>query len=572
MDSKPPEGSPSGSPEPETELQAWAEALAARLGAGPPLRPVPEARDQVVSELLLHQVELQVQNLDLRQTQGALEASRARYFELFNLAPVAYLILDARGAVREANRAAAELLGRPVWLLLRQGLARSIPRQERGAFDRCLRRLFATGERQGIELRMLGADHAPFWARLDAASDRQRLGGEPLCLVTLSDLSPVRKAEAEREALRARLDEARRLEGLGTLAGGVAHEMNNLLAAILALATLHQHSGAVAGELLRDLETIARACLNGRTLVLGLLGFARQGLAEERILDLNRIVRDALSFLERTAVARVGPELALAEALPPVRGDPTALTHAVMNLCLNALDAMPEGGRLTLRTAAQGAEAVLLEVIDTGTGMAPEVLDRALQPFFTTKPAGRGTGLGLSMAFGAAKAHGGGLELHSAPGRGTTVKLRLPAHRGPEAPAPPGPRPARPGSGAGRALRVLLVDDNLLIQRSVSPLLELLGHAPTVAGSGEEAITLLEAALPVDAVILDLNLPGLGGAETLTRLRALRPELPVLLATGKPDRHALDLAQAHDRVALLPKPFTYEELRDRLSLLEGLAG
>ena len=570
MDSNPPGARGPAAADPEAEVRAWAQALAQRLGAGLPLRPVPEGPDRVVRELLLHQVELQVQNLDLRQTQGALEASRARYFELFNLAPVAYLILDAHGAVREANRAAAALLARPVWLLLRQGLGRSIPKPERGTYDRHLRQLFATGERQVFELPMLGAGPEPFWARLEAASDQQRLGSEPLGLLTISDLSGVRRGEAERAALCARLAQAQRLESLGSLAGGVAHEMNNLLAAILALATLHQHSDTAAGELQQDLEIIARACLNGRTLVLGLLGFARQGLAEERPLELNGIVADALSFLERSALARSGPDLALAEGLPPVWGDPAALTHAVMNLCLNALDAMPDGGRLTLRTSAQDG-AVLLEVGDTGTGMAPEVLAQALQPFFTTKPPGRGTGLGLAMALGAAKAHGGDLELDSAPGRGTTVRLRLPAHHGP-APAVPGPAPARAGKGAGRPLRVLLVDDSLLIQRSVSPLLKLLGHAPTVAGTGEEAITLLEAALPVDAVILDLNLPGLGGAETLARLRALRPELPVLLATGKPDRSALDLAQAHDRVALLAKPFTFEELRDRLNLLDGMAG
>jgi CheY-like chemotaxis protein/anti-sigma regulatory factor (Ser/Thr protein kinase) len=297
-------------------------------------------------------------------------------------------------------------------------------------------------------------------------------------------------------------------------------------------------------------------------MVRSLLSFARQGRAEDRELDLNAILREDAGLLGSTLLSKVRLELDLEGALRPIRGDASSLTHAIMNLCVNAVDAMPEQGTLTLRTRNVDSDWIEVVVEDTGTGMSKEVLERALDPFFTTKAVGKGTGLGLSMVYNTVKAHQGQLELHSEPGRGTRVRLRFPACE--PATKSGGEDEETRSSTLPSSLTVLLVDDDDLIQSSVQTLLQALGHAAFTASSGEEALLAVEEGLEPDAVILDMNMPGLGGSGTLSRLRALRPEVPVLLSTGRTDQTALELAAAHAYVTLLPKPFTLKELQRRL--------
>ena len=352
------------------------------------------------------------------------------------------------------------------------------------------------------------------------------------------------------------------MESLGILAGGIAHDMNNVLGAILGLASAHLTGQPEGGGLRRAFETIIKAAERGGAMVKGLLSFARQSPAESRELDLNAVLGEEVRLLEHTTLARVRLVTEFAPDLHPIRGDAGALTHAIMNLCVNAVDAMPGSGTLTLSTRNLDGHWIEVRVEDTGTGMAKEVLDKATDPFFTTKAVGKGTGLGLSTVYSTVKAHQGLMEIQSEPGRGTRVLLRFPARAGQgrvlETAAGPGP-----GRPEARPLRMLVVDDDELVQASTRALLEALCHQVTVAGSGEEALAGLEGTRP-DAVILDLNMPGLGGAGTLPRLRALHPEVPVLLATGRVDQASLDLARAFARVTLLAKPYGREDLQEHL--------
>jgi CheY-like chemotaxis protein len=197
--------------------------------------------------------------------------------------------------------------------------------------------------------------------------------------------------------------------------------------------------------------------------------------------------------------------------------------------------------------------------------MSQEVLERAMEPFFTTKEVGKGTGLGLSMVYSTVKAHQGQVDIHSQPGVGTVVRLRFPACSiaGPAVVPVGEPQP----DASVRALKVLLVDDDDLIQSAMAGILQALGHTIAIASCGEEALEALEGGPLPDVVILDMNMPGLGGAGTLPRLRALAPRVPVLLSTGRADQTALDLAEAYPFVTLLPKPFSLKELQRRLDLL-----
>jgi len=258
----------------------------------------------------------------------------------------------------------------------------------------------------------------------------------------------------------------------------------------------------------------------------------------------------------------------LAEGLRPILGDESALTHAIMNLCVNAVEAMPPNGTLTLRTRNLAGPWIEVEVEDTGTGMPPEVLARAMDPFFTTKEVGKGTGLGLPLVFSTVKAHHGQMEIHSQPGQGTRVSLRFPAHEPAQAaPAAPEAPCAAPAQGG---VRILLVDDDELVQASTRMLLEILGHAVETVSCGEEALARLEAGQEPGLVILDMNMPGLGGLGTLPRLRALRPGLPVLLATGRADQTALDLVEADSHTILLPKPFSMDDMAAKIQAAQRM--
>jgi signal transduction histidine kinase/CheY-like chemotaxis protein len=402
-------------------------------------------------------------------------------------------------------------------------------------------------------------------------------GGATLVLFRLNlrlkgEIASREKAEAavhleQEQSLRLeeQLRQARKMESLGSLAGGIAHDMNNVLGAILGIASANIETQPEGGPAHRAFQTIIKASERGGKMVKSLLSFARQSPAETRELDVNAILREEVGLLERTTMSRVHLVMDLEPGLWPILGDASALTRAFMNLCVNAVDAMPNQGTLTLRTRNQGRDWVEVLVEDTGLGMSEAVLARALEPFFTTKEVGKGTGLGLSMVYSTVKAHAGTIELLSKPGEGTCVKMRFPACEAMAQAGEPatGPLP----SGQDRLLTVLLVDDDELMQSTMAAMLQALGHTVLPTPSGEAALAVIGEGYHPDVVILDINMPGLGGSGTLPRLRALLPTVPVLLSTGRVDQSALDLTAAFPLVDLLPKPFSLKALQERLQLI-----
>ena len=498
-----------------------------------------------------------------KQAEEALVNSEERFFKVFNSAPVLAALSNlADGRLIEVNERYCRVLGYTREELLgRTTLELGIVRLEDR--ERLVGGLGEPRERPSVEFSMYGRNGQPIPCLF--SGETLEVGGERLLISMSAEITDLKRAEGERQLLQAEVEHMQKLESLGRLAGGVAHDMNNVLGAILALASTHLVTEAPGSPVHRTFQTISDAATRGGSMVKQLLNFARQSPVERRELDLNGIVRAVAGLLERTTLARINLALDLAPELHPIHGDESALVHAVMNLCVNALDAMEAGGTLTLATRAVGPDQVGLEVRDTGSGMARDVLERALDPFYTTKEVGKGTGLGLSMVFTTVKAHGGQLHIQSEPGQGTTVTLLFPARaadlKTQAAAAIPRPEPA------SRALAVLLVDDDDLIQKSTRILVEALGHQVSGAASGEEAMAMLEQGLRPDVVILDMNMPGYGGKGTLPRLRALCPDLPVLLATGRADQEALELVAAHPRVTLMAKPYSLQELQGQLRKL-----
>jgi two-component system cell cycle sensor histidine kinase/response regulator CckA len=422
----------------------------------------------------------------------------------------------------------------------------------------------ATGIDQRFEISLRSTFQKPMFASCHFTTFHAR--GETHLLLIMFDIADRKLAEEENLRLQAQLQQAQKMESLGTLAGGIAHDMNNVLGAILGLASSNLETQPSESPAYRSFETIAKAATRGGEMVRNLLSFARQGQAEERLLDLNAILLEEVKLLERTVLSNVHLELDLESGLYPMLGDSSTLTSAFMNLCVNAVDAMPVKGCLTLRTRNVDRDWIEVVIEDTGTGMPKEVLEKAMEPFFTTKEVGKGTGLGLSMVYSTVKAHRGQIEIQSHPGLGTKVRMRLPACEPPskETELDPGILTEAPS----RSLNVLLVDDDELIQSAMEAVLQTLGHAVSTSRSGEEALAKIEAGFVPDVVILDMNMPGLGGIGTLPHLREILPTVPVLLSTGRTDQAALDLSRAYPFVTLLPKPFSIKEIQRCLGSLK----
>jgi len=379
-----------------------------------------------------------------------------------------------------------------------------------------------------------------------------------------------RQKEAEREiqALTDQLQQSQKMESLGRLAGGIAHDMNNILAAIFAVTQSLQFRFTEDPLTAEALAIVERAAQRGKDLIKGLLGFARKERGVVATVDLNELVRREAALLEHTLLQKYQLVVSLEESLPTIQGDPGTLGSALMNLCVNAVDAMPEGGSLGIQTRRGDGGSVQLIVEDTGTGMPPEVVRRAMEPFYTTKPVGKGTGLGLAMVFTTARAHGGTLALSSEEGKGTQVVLTLPAGAAQTGEGSPVERPAPLEAG----LNILVVDDDELIRTTTPMILHFLGHKAVAVDGGRAALGHLARTGVPDLVMLDLNMPGLGGEETLRHIRARYPDLPVLLDSGYAELEVERLVASDPATLFITKPFSFEELQRKLGEVGAMVG
>lgn len=391
-------------------------------------------------------------------------------------------------------------------------------------------------------------------------------------LRNLNDTLESRVEERTAELMQAQeaLRQSQKLEAMGQLTGGVAHDFNNLLSPIIGGLDMVQRRGVGDERTRRQIDGALQSAERAKTLVQRLLAFARRQPLQAKAVDMGELVNGMVDLIDSTLGPSIEVRVDLAEGCPPAKADANQVEMALLNIAVNARDAMPDGGTLTLHVSRDkfGAEDkpdlapgeyVRLCVADTGIGMDQETRQRAVEPFFSTKGVGRGTGLGLSMVHGLAAQLGGRIEIESAPGEGTAVKLWLPASSDTvDRQEQTGEIPA----SAGTRGKVLLVDDEMLVRLGTADMLDDLGYEVAEASSAEEALRLLEEGLEPDLLVTDHLMPGMNGADLAREVRRQRPTLPVLLISGYAEVEGIE-----PDIVRLTKPFRESELAKSLSTL-----
>lgn len=478
--------------------------------------------------------------------------------EIFNATTDAIFLHEEDGRVIDVNETATEMYGCARELLLEGGVERFSVNEEPWTPRRAGERLAAAaaGEPQLFEWKARRADGSPFWCEVGLRP--LRVEDRLLVIASVRDVSARKEMESQ-------LHHARRLDAVGQLAGGVAHDFNNMLAGILGSAELlrFELAGAPA-ERLELVDLIVQSAQRAAGLTRKLLDFSRKGVAESSVVDVHEAIEGAAAILQRSLDKRVRLELALAAPEHRVRGDLSALQNAILNLGINAGHAMPEGGELTLSTSlvqapgagADAPPALEIRVADTGCGIPEDLREKIFEPFFTTRAPGQGTGLGLAAVYGTVSAHGGRLRVESGVGRGTTFFISLPLCRDEEDRRDAAPAPVVEGRGC-----VLVVDDEATVRTMAVRLLRNLGYETLEAGDGVEALSVYRRAQgAVDLVLLDMVMPEMDGRECFEELRRLDPAVRVVLSTGYPREADLGDLKRDGLAGVLQKPWRVADL------------
>ncbi len=524
---------------------------------------------------------------DARKAQlAALENERRFRLLVQGVTDYAIFMLDPQGRVANWNTGAQRIKGYSEEEIVGSHFSRFYTPEDLEA--QIPLKALTTAEREGRFLAegwRLRKDGSRFWASVVIDAIRDENGTLIGFAKVTRDLTERRETELKLQQSQQALFQAQKMEAVGQLTGGLAHDFNNLLTGIsgsLELMRTRLAQGRVH-EMERYIIAAQGAASRAATLTHRLLAFSRQQTLEPKPVDANKLVAEIEELVRRTVGPGVSIETVLATSLWPCFCDPNQLESAILNLCINARDAMPEGGQVTIETANTWVDQstaadrdmpvgqyIAVSVTDTGTGMPPDIVARAFDPFFTTKPAGKGTGLGLSMIYGFAKQSGGQVRIYSEVGHGTTVKIYLPRHH--EKALDEGTAThaqAMPRAEAGET--VLVVDDEPTIRMLVGDTLSELGYRAIEVGDAPSALKVLQSDAKIDLLITDFGLPGgINGKQLADIARGRRPTLKVLFITGYAENAAITNGKLETDMYVLSKPFPLDKLAARIrSIIKG---
>ena len=494
------------------------------------------------------------EDLRLRQAAEAdLRASEERFREIVETTSEGVVVLDGDGRIGYTNDRFAVLAGRPAAELPGTPVLDLVTAADRPVAEQALSAV-RDSEATHVEVGLRAPGARAVWARI-ALTARVDDAGRPVgALAMVADVT-------ERKSIEAQLQQAQKLEAVGQLAGGLAHDFNNLLTVIDGYAALLIAEADPSAE--ADLAMIRDAASRASGLTRQLLTFSRAQTARPQVVDVADLVAGVEVLLRRLIREDVDLLVTPAVAPTPVRVDPGQLEQVLVNLAINARDAMPAGGALTIATDRVGdgdGEHVLITVTDTGCGMTAEVAARVFEPFFTTKDQGQGTGLGLSTVYGIVTRAGGQIRVDSRPGEGATFEVRLPAapDRATAVAEPAGPQRLTAGTGT-----ILLVEDDPAVRGLAERILATAGYQVLVGVDGEQALAVARAHPGIDLLVTDVIMPGMNGQQLADRLTALRPGLPVIF-TSAYTRGVLTETGDDRSVAFLDKPFTAAALTEKV--------
>jgi PAS domain S-box-containing protein len=520
-------------------------------------------------------------NSCLSRQEGSTQKIEAALYERLVQSVVDYAIfmLDEGGHVSSWNPGAERIKGYSTDEILGKHFSRFYTPEdrERDAPGKALE----TARREGrftAEGWRLRKDGTRFWASvvIDPVKDNGKIVG--FAKVT-RDLTERREAQLELERSQDALFQSQKMEAVGQLTGGIAHDFNNLLTGItgsLDLLKIRLAQGRI-NELERYIVAAQGAAGRAATLTHRLLAFARRQPLQPKAVNANTLVSGMEELIRRSVGPNLRTEMVLAAGLWNCVCDPNQLENAILNLCINARDAMPSGGTLTVETAntwiddaaarerdMERGQYVAICVTDTGSGMSADVMARAFDPFFTTKPTGQGTGLGLSMVYGFARQSNGQVRLYSEAGHGTTVKIYLPRHSGTVK-----DQDLKPEEGevprAEKGETVLVVDDEPTIRMLIGDTLAELGYRGIEVADAESALEVLESDVNIDLLVTDVGLPnGMSGKEMVDVARVERPKLKVLFITGYADNAAITNGRLEPGMQVMSKPFSMDKLAARI--------
>ncbi|MCB2187875.1 MAG: PAS domain S-box protein [Deltaproteobacteria bacterium] len=504
-----------------------------------------------------------------KEAEEALKKSEERLETILKAMPDPVVVYDPQGIATFVNPAFTRVFGWQAEEVLGQRLP-FVPEEEKEETFRVIRQLYDRGGPESFRTKRLTKAGKVLNIVISAAGVVDDAGKVTGMVVNLTDVTHT-------ELLESQLRQSQKMEALGTLAGGIAHDFNNLLGVILGYADRVREHCRGRGKIDHEMSQIVNAASRAAELVQQILTFSRRGQTVMRPIDLNQAVEQVRGMLRRTIPKMVSIETSLCRDLELINCDQSQIELVLLNLANNAVDAMPEGGRLTITTRNTWLDEtycrphpevltgpyVLLEVADSGAGMDEATMQHIFEPFYTTKEVGKGTGLGLSTVYGIVADHRGHITCTSAPGRGTIIRTFWPVYQG-EPAAPQGDTDTAPRELSGSE-SILLVDDEDALREMAADVLEANGYRVASAASGEEALALYQKmARRPDLVILDLGMPGMGGHRCLKELLGLDPGAKVLIASGYGMDGVRDEALSGGAVGFLDKPFRLAELLGRV--------
>ncbi len=530
----------------------------------------PEESCRLIHELEVHQVELEMQNIELQRIKDELEKSRAWYLDLYDLAPVGYFTLTDEGTIIEANLTVASLLGVRRNSLCKQPFSRFIYSGDQDIFYLHHKELFKNGKKQLFELRVKKKDDFVIWVRIETTL---AYGEDSMltCRAVMSDITDRKIMEEEKIKFNEQIMQNQRLESLGILAGGIAHNFNNLLSGIFGYIELAEKK-SVNPDISRYLSEALNMSDRAKALTGQLLTFSRGGAPIKKNGYLFPLVKDSIQFA--LSGSNIVCRFDIDKDLRPCNFDASQISQVIDDVILNARQAMPEGGVVDIRAnnvslrrneVAQLPEGqyVKISIKDSGIGMTPEVLSKIFDPFFTTKTSGHG--LGLATGYSIIIRHGGTIIVRSKPGKGSTVHIYIPAVQDdvklPEKDA------VIEHSGSGS---IIIMDDEECIRDSLSAMLMSMGYDVIHMEDGDEVLSYFSSKnnVPekISGIFLDLLIPGgIGGKAAVSELRKLLPDIPVFAISGFTYDPVILDPQSHGFTASISKPFLMADLSGLLN-------